>query len=306
MTRKKKKQTDSQTPITAESAALSGAAPAGATPAGATAAGASVAQLRAAIITFDDNEMAHLGDGPEKLYGNYKVMPVALLVKAPWNYKQDNEETAEKLRNNIKERGLIQNLIVRELETGYYEVCNGNHRLDEVIALGITYVVVYDLGMVPTAEAMRVAVETNEIRFQNDYGRLTRLLDELRATYDLEDLVKTMPFTEEQLRGAEELLKMDWNAINGGTSGVGDGSSGEGSDGRRLVLKLGDALLQQWLLWKQMCDKASKSIDDVEAFAIAIDTALGVCDGNSRPIDTNGNYGIIAAAGVEPEASVCQ
>lgn len=59
----------------------------------------------------------------------YKVIeiPVNKLKKADWNYKKDDEILLNKLINNIKKNGQIENLIVRELPDGYFEVINGNH-----------------------------------------------------------------------------------------------------------------------------------------------------------------------------------
>jgi ParB-like chromosome segregation protein Spo0J len=46
---------------------------------------------------------------------------ISQLVKADWNYKVDNEALAEKLANNIKRNGQIENIIVRELDKEEYK-----------------------------------------------------------------------------------------------------------------------------------------------------------------------------------------
>jgi ParB-like chromosome segregation protein Spo0J len=55
-------------------------------------------------------------------------IPLDLLVPADWNYKTDDEYRQEKLKNNIKRNGQVENIIVRLLSTGFYEIVNGNHR----------------------------------------------------------------------------------------------------------------------------------------------------------------------------------
>ena len=55
---------------------------------------------------------------------------VKQLVKADWNYKQENEIQTENLINNFKRNGQIENIIIRELDSGFFEVVNGNHRED--------------------------------------------------------------------------------------------------------------------------------------------------------------------------------
>ena len=56
-------------------------------------------------------------------------VPIDKLVKADWNYKTEDDKKQEKLKENIKRNGQIENILIRELDTGYYEVVNGNHRL---------------------------------------------------------------------------------------------------------------------------------------------------------------------------------
>ena len=63
-----------------------------------------------------------------KLPDNFIVLPVDKLVHADWNYKLDDALLVEKLRNNMKRSGQMLNVVVRELDTGYYEVVDG-HRL---------------------------------------------------------------------------------------------------------------------------------------------------------------------------------
>lgn len=115
------------------------------------------------------------------------------LVKAGWNYKTNNEELAEKLANNIKRNGQIENIIIRELQTGFYEVVNGNHRLDVLKSIGYSDVYCYNLGFITENQAKRIAIETNETKFSTDKGLLDDILKELQTDFDIDDLISTMP-----------------------------------------------------------------------------------------------------------------
>ena len=64
-----------------------------------------------------------------KDYG-FELMEVSKLIKADWNYKTDDEKKLKDLQENFKRNGQVENIIVRELSKGKYEVVNGNHRLD--------------------------------------------------------------------------------------------------------------------------------------------------------------------------------
>lgn len=140
---------------------------------------------------------------------NYKIFPLELLVKASWNYKTDNSEKSLKLQNNIKRIGQVENIQVRGLNTGYYEVVNGNHRLDNLLELGKKFVVAFDHGKISTAEAQRIAIETNETKFEADTMKLAELIVEIQQDYDLADLEETMPYSEGELKHFAELLNFD-------------------------------------------------------------------------------------------------
>lgn len=126
-------------------------------------------------------------------------LPLSHLMKAPWNYKTTNEVKQEKLKANIKRNGQIENLIVRDLGDGVFEVVNGNHRLDALRDLGITSAVCYNLGAISEAMAMRIAVETNETRFKSNNIKMAELLKELLTEFDADELSETIPISQERI-----------------------------------------------------------------------------------------------------------
>lgn len=133
------------------------------------------------------------------------TLDISQLVKAPWNYKDQNDETQEKLVNAIKENGQIVNFIVRELPDGNYEVVNGNHRYDAMLELSLedelyTQVFCVNLGPIDQAMAEKVAIETNELRFESNTDKLNRLLKRVNEKYSIQDMIKSMPFTQKDLK----------------------------------------------------------------------------------------------------------
>ena len=130
----------------------------------------------------------------------FQLIKLDKLVKADWNYKLDDEKKRLKLLNQIKRNGQLENIIVRELETGFYEVVNGNHRMDVFNAIEeVTEVMVFNLGKISLSDAKRIAVETNETRFESSEDQLNDLLIELTNDYELPDLEETMPWTLDEL-----------------------------------------------------------------------------------------------------------
>jgi len=168
---------------------------------------AGIKQLRSMIKTISPEKLAGIGIPENDLivFQNYKIFPLAILVKANWNYKEDDEFISSKLRANIKRIGQVENIQVRELETGYYEVVNGNHRLDDITALEKPFVIAYDHGKISLAEAQRITLETNETRFKSNQEKLSNLLNEINLEFPDLDLLSTLPFTEDEFN---DLLKL--------------------------------------------------------------------------------------------------
>lgn len=128
---------------------------------------------------------------------NYIELPFEALVKAHWNYKEDSQSKSSKLQKNLEKNGQVQNLIVRELEHGKYEVVNGNHRMDDMQAVGMKTAVCFNLGKITLANAKRIAIETNETNFDTDPIRLSEILNDLTSVFSAEDMLETMPYSDD-------------------------------------------------------------------------------------------------------------
>lgn len=129
----------------------------------------------------------------------YKDIKVNKLKKAIWNYKLNDSELAQKLKENIRQNGQIENLIVRDLGDGTFEVVNGNHRYDTLVELGIKDAMCCNLGVISDARAKKLAIITNETKFPVDATKLAMLIKEISDEVLLEDLVSTMPFSLDEL-----------------------------------------------------------------------------------------------------------
>ena len=171
-----------------------------------------IEDLKKKIITFKGINVELKGD--LKLFANYKLIPFELLVKADWNYKIDNDKRKEDLLQNLKRIGQVENILVRELDTGYYEVINGNHRYDVFADMGTQFVLCYDFGHISDAQAKRVAVETNETKFEVDNIKLAETIKDITVEFSFDEIEITMPFTMPELENFGELLEFNWDEIN--------------------------------------------------------------------------------------------
>jgi ParB-like chromosome segregation protein Spo0J len=145
---------------------------------------------------------------------NFKTIKTNQLIEANWNYKEDEPEKLEKLKNNIKRNGQIENIIVRELEDNIFEVVNGNHRLKAMKDLNIKEIIVYDLGKISLPKAKRIAVETNETKFRVNDVRLSEIIKELTQEFEMSELLETMPYTELEIQDLSQLVDFDFDMYN--------------------------------------------------------------------------------------------
>lgn len=155
------------------------------------------------------------------------LIQVDKLVKANWNYKVDDVKKSQKLKENIKRNGQVENVIVRELPDGNFEVVNGNHRLDVFLDIGTEKVICYNMGNVSVAVAQRLAAETNETRFDRDSLKFAELIKGPADEFTLDDLDTTMPFSHSELERMCERANLSQGEAPDDDEPSGDVQTGE-------------------------------------------------------------------------------
>lgn len=144
----------------------------------------------------------------------FKEINLNQLIKADWNYKKNDEFLQQQLVNNMRLNGQVENIIVRDLGNGSFEIVNGNHRYEAFKELGYTNIIVCDLGLITLAQAKMCAYVTNETRFQNDEGLLFRILKDISSEISFEELTKIAPVDELLLKHQIESLDFNFENLN--------------------------------------------------------------------------------------------
>ena len=120
------------------------------------------------------------------------------LLEAPWNPNQQDPATMARLTESISRHGLVQNLVVRPLGDGTYEVLSGNQRLQVMSRNGEIKVpcVVVELG---DARARLLAQALNRVHGEDDLGLRAELMREVLDKMAQEEVLTLLPETAESL-----------------------------------------------------------------------------------------------------------
>lgn len=140
----------------------------------------------------------------------FTEIEIKKLKKARWNYKTDDSTKMSKLVENMKRIGQVENLLIREMDGGFYEVLNGNHRLDALRELKQKKVMCFNFGKIEKREAQRIAIETNETKFESDPLKLAKTMNDLIKDVGLEEIEITMPYSVKEMEDMSKLVNFDW------------------------------------------------------------------------------------------------
>jgi|21_taG_2_1085346.scaffolds.fasta_scaffold06650_4 ParB-like chromosome segregation protein Spo0J len=211
--------------------------------------------------------------GKKKYKLGWVDVEVKDLVKAEWNYKEEDKKQTEKLIANFKKNGQVENIQIRELGDKY-EVVNGNHRLDVMKEIGMDKAHAYNYGEMTKAAAQIVAIETNETRFRSNAFKLAETFEELKDTYSVEEMTKTMPFDEKEIFNMIEVLNFDWEGLNEEDESL----DLEKKDvfNNLISLKVSSDTFERWLELKTKMKQITGYDNDSKVFEFAIIEALNI------------------------------
>jgi len=140
----------------------------------------------------------------------YGLYDIEKLVEASWNWKEDDDFVANQLVNNLKRNGQVENILIRELETGFFEVVNGNHRYKAMQKIGCKKIIAYNLGKISDSHAKRIAYETNETRFKSDPVKQSDIISDLIDTFGKKDILETLPNRESEIDSLIDINSVDF------------------------------------------------------------------------------------------------
>ncbi len=139
---------------------------------------------------------------------NAVILPMTRLTRPTWNSNVMKEEVLSKLRESIRRYDLVENLVVRLLPDGLYEVLSGSQRLGVLAELGYTHVpcVVVDVN---DAEAKLLSQALNHIQGEDDLGLRAELLRDVLRELPQDQVLSILPESSESLKALTSLGQQD-------------------------------------------------------------------------------------------------
>ena len=134
----------------------------------------------------------------------------------------------EQTKKNIEKEGLIGGIIVREMEKekGKYIIIDGEHRWKATKELGYKEIPVIILDK-KLPDAMIATINFNKLRGELDTLKLAEVIHNLGKTYNMEELEDKMGYSQDELKGLENLLKFDFDQFDEAPVDLGEGETGE-------------------------------------------------------------------------------
>jgi len=204
-----------------------------------------------------------LNNANVKMFENIKINKI---IKAKWNYKKEDASLFEKLLHQMQTNGQIENIIVREIKGVKYEVINGNHRLDVMKLLKYSDCHVYNCGDISLNQAKRIAIETNETYFDSDYRKKSEIIATLTKEFEVNDLIKTMNYSNEEILAMQTLANKD--------ECVSDDSKKGDDFIFQIKTKVSRETFERWKLLKSRMKECLGYENDAKVIEFAIEEAL--------------------------------
>ena len=135
-------------------------------------------------------------------------LPIELLKEALWNPNQMDEATLNRLSESLSRYGIVEPLVVRPREGGFYEILSGNQRLKMIKSLGFKSVpcVVVNLS---DPEAMLLAQALNNLRGEDDPVLKGNMFKTILASVPEDKVISLLPEDKESLKALVSFDQID-------------------------------------------------------------------------------------------------
>lgn len=139
---------------------------------------------------------------------SFKDLPTVCLREASWNPNWMDQEMTGRLKESITRYDLVENLVVRPLADGSYEVLSGNQRLRLLRLLGRSTIpcMVVNLG---DSDARLLATALNDVKGTDNPGLKAEALRVVLETIPAEQVLAILPETSASLTALSSVGQED-------------------------------------------------------------------------------------------------
>jgi ParB family transcriptional regulator, chromosome partitioning protein len=139
---------------------------------------------------------------------NIIELPISQLKEAPWNANQMDQATEDKLKESLRNFGLVQPLVVRSVGNSSYEVLSGNHRLRLLNDMHFTSVPCMVVSL-DDARSMLLAETLNNLHGEDNLALKGSLLEKILADIPQDKVLSILPETATSLQSLSSLGQTD-------------------------------------------------------------------------------------------------
>ena len=130
----------------------------------------------------------------------------------PWNPNRMSERVEQATVESIAMFGMIDPITVRPHPgaEGKYQIIDGEHRHRACMSLEYKLIPVNVLHNLDDQQAKRLTIIANETRGYADKITLAGILSELNEGMDIDELIKGLPYYEDELKELLSMAEMEW------------------------------------------------------------------------------------------------
>lgn len=135
------------------------------------------------------------------------------LEENPFNPNRMSDEMLVKLRQSLRDHGLLENLVVRRLSGGKYQILGGAHRR-RILADTLGEDALVPVRVVHPCDDVQARIinqAMNGTHGEDSFAEKAALYSELGKSYEVEDLAKFMP---DDLGTIRDLLEFDRRKVD--------------------------------------------------------------------------------------------
>ena len=156
-----------------------------------------------------------------------------LLTPNPWNPNKTNERQQKAISESLKTYDQVLDIVVRPdpEKDGYYQIIDGEHRFNE-LSENVYVTVLYGLS---DAHAKKLTIVLNETRGNADKIELAQLLSDISSEMDIDEILDSLPYEQNELEELIKLAEVDWDRFNENENDYDSNSQEESKGGDEWV-----------------------------------------------------------------------